>query len=145
MSDVNEEIVEEMPKKRSRKRKAPATAKPIDSRDMAIAAARLADEKLGSDINLLDVEELTSYTSYILLVSVNSSRQAMALGGYLEDLFLNQFATKPLSREGIEGTTWMLLDFGDIIIHVFTEEERDRYDLDGFWKDAKRVDFSAKK
>ncbi len=128
---------EEPVKRRRPKKKKVVSA--ISSLDMAIKAAGLAEEKLGDDILLLDVAEITSYTSYVLLISAKNSRLAASLSNYLEDLFATEFGQRPLSREGLPGTGWMLLDFGDIIIHVFTPEERARYDLEGFWPDAKRI------
>ncbi len=112
----------------------------ISSLDMAIRAATLAEEKLGEDILLLDVDKITSYTSYILLISAKNSRQTASLSGYLEELFAQEFGVRPLSREGVESSGWMLLDFGDVVIHIFTTEERARYDLESFWPDAPRVD-----
>lgn len=146
MSDINEEQIAEIPtpkKRRSKKKTVPSG--PVDAREQAIEAARLADEKLGDDIVILDVNELTSYTSYIILITAKNARQTGGLASYLEDLFATKFNQKPMSREGVEGTGWTLLDFGDVIIHIFTEEERGRYDLDGFWKDAPHVDFSLTK
>ncbi len=140
MSDIAaKNASEEAPVKRRRPKKKKVTHA-LSSLDMAIKAAKLAEEKLGEDILLLDVAEITSYTSYVLLVSAKHSRQAMSLSGYLEDLFAQEFGERPLGREGLEGSGWVLLDYGDIIIHVFTPEERARYDLEGFWPDAKRID-----
>ncbi len=105
---------------------------------MALAALKGALEKKALEPVLLDVRELASYTDYILLVSGRSDRQVMAVGdGVLEAL--SKEGLKPIGTEGLRGGQWSLLDFGDVIVHVFYHPVRELYDLESFWVDAPRV------
>jgi ribosome-associated protein len=87
---------------------------------------------------LLCVSELTTYTSYLLIVTATSDRHARALGDYLiEQMKLKSI--KPLGVEGYDSGQWILLDYGDVIVHIFQEASRDYYDLDGLWIDAESL------
>jgi ribosome-associated protein len=113
---------------------------PEDKRsyDVALAALRAALEKKALEPVLLDVRDLASYTDYILVVSGRSDRQVMAIGdGIIEAL--GREHVKPIGTEGLRGGQWTLLDFGDVIVHVFYHPVRDLYDLESFWVDAPRV------
>jgi len=108
------------------------------SRAIALKAAEAALEKKGVEPVLLDVSAMASYTDHILVVSGRSDRQVMAIAdGILEALRLE--GVKPLGKEGAKGGQWQLLDFGDLIVHVFYHPVRDFYDLESFWVDAPRV------
>ncbi len=103
-----------------------------------MSAVAAALEKKAVEPVLLDVRELASYTDYILIVSGRSDRQVIAIGdGILEAL--GRLHVRPLGTEGAKGGQWTLLDFGDLIVHVFYHPVRDFYDLESFWVDAPRV------
>lgn len=87
---------------------------------------------------LLDVRALCSYTSYILLVSGRSDRQVDAIAENLVAA-MRERGVRPLGTEGQGSGQWVLLDFGDVIVHVFRHTVREHYDLEGLWIDAKRV------
>jgi len=93
------------------------------------------------NIVALDVRGLTSIADFFILCSGLSSRQVLAIA---ENTHFDLKGKKitPLSIEGGKGENWILLDYGNVIIHVFLEETRAFYDLDGFWMDAKRIDTS---
>jgi len=102
-------------------------------------AARAATDKKAFDLVGLEVGELTSYTDSFLLCSAASERQV----GAIADAILRQLkmaGSKPLHKEGAARSDWVLLDFDDIVIHVFTEDRRAYYGLDSLWGDAPRID-----
>ena len=124
----------------SRNEKAEPLAAHLAADDLAQAAAQLAWEKKASDILLLDVRGLCSYADFFIISSAPSERQAAAIARSVDD-GLRRGGVKPLSVEGLKQGNWALLDFGDIVVHVFLDTARDYYDLEGFWTDAKKVEF----
>lgn len=107
------------------------------SLEVAMKAVNAALEKKALEPVLLDVRELASYTDYILIVSGRSDRQVDAVAqGIVESL---KERLRPLSREGTRDGQWTLLDFGDVVVHVFYHQMRDYYDLESLWSDAPRV------
>jgi ribosome-associated protein len=105
-------------------------------------AARAAADKKAFDLVGLEVGDLTSYTDSFLLCSAASERQV----GAVADAILRQLkkaGSKPLHKEGAARSDWVLLDFDDIVIHVFTEDRRAYYGLDSLWGDAPRIDGAA--
>jgi ribosome-associated protein len=98
----------------------------------------LAAEKKARRPRLLDVGELTSYTNYLLIVTATSDRHARALADYMTEQ-LKLKTIKPLGVEGHDTGQWILLDYSDVIVHIFQETTRDYYDLDGLWIDAESL------
>jgi ribosome-associated protein len=113
-----------------------------DSRDVALAAARAAAEKQGERIVVLDVRELIVITDYFVIASASSERQARTITEEVERS-LRGLGVKPLRREGESEGIWILLDYVDIVVHVFREEERDFYDLERLWRDAPVVEWES--
>jgi len=105
------------------------------SRDVALAAARAAAEKQGERIVVLDVRELIVITDYFVIASASSERQARTITEEVERS-LRGLGVKPLRREGESEGIWILLDYVDVVVHVFRESERDFYDLERLWRDA---------
>lgn len=107
--------------------------------DRAIAlvqvAARAADAKQGDDLVALDVSGPLPLTDIFLLVTGRNERNVQAIAGEVEDRMIEAGA-KPLRREGRAEGRWILLDFGDVVVHVFHEEERLFYSLERLWKDC---------
>lgn len=108
------------------------------SQKLAMIAVNAALEKKGVEPVLLDVHELASYTDFILVVSGRSDRQVAAIAEGIAEA-LGRELVKPIGTEGVRGGQWSLLDFGDLIVHVFYHPLRDFYDLESFWVDAPRV------
>lgn len=108
------------------------------SREAAIAAAKAALEKKALEPVLLNVSELTSYADYILVVSGGSDRQVEAIASGIVEA-LEARGLRLLGVEGIGGGKWTLIDFGDLIVHVFYHPMREHFDLEGLWVDAERV------
>jgi ribosome-associated protein len=105
-------------------------------------AARAAADKKAFQIVGLEVSELTSYTDSLLICSGASDRQVLAIADEVQ-LQLKEAGRRPLHVEGQRRSDWVLLDYGDFVIHVFTEERRSYYGLDGLWGDAPKVDADA--
>jgi ribosome-associated protein len=105
------------------------------SREMAVAAARAASEKQGERIAVLDVRDLIVITDYFVIATGVSQPQVKTLVEEVERA-LRELGMKPVRREGLEDRTWVLLDFVDVVVHVFAPEERDYYDLERLWADA---------
>ena len=110
-----------------------------DTLVLAQAAAALALDKKAEGVVVLDVEKLTSFADYFIIASAPSERQVSAIAAHIEDT-MRKGGHRPLGSEGRENGNWVLLDFGDLVVHLFLDTARDYYDLDGFWADAPRVD-----
>lgn len=112
-----------------------------DEKAIALArvAARAADTALGTDQVGLDVSGQLPLTDVFLLVTGRNERQVSAIAREIEDALLPEGA-KPVRREGRADGRWVLLDFSDIVVHVFHEEERTYYQLERLWRDAPVVD-----
>jgi ribosome-associated protein len=104
------------------------------------AAIDAAHEKQAADVTLLDLEGLGAFTDYFLLCTGFSSPQVDAICDEIERR-LARMGVRLLHREGKPGGDWMLLDFGGLIVHVFTERARHYYDLERLWRAARRTEF----
>lgn len=100
---------------------------------LAVAAAL---DKKALDLNVLSVAELTSIADYFILASATNERQAAAISDAVQDRLREEMKVKPLLVEGATPGRWILLDFGDFIFHIFTEETRRFYGLERLWGDA---------
>ena len=109
------------------------------SRETALRAVAAALEKKALEPVLLDVRELASYCDYILIVSGRSDRQVQAIAEGVVDALSAEGRKRPLGKEGASKGQWTLVDFGDLIVHVFYHPIRDYYDLESLWSDATRV------
>ena len=105
------------------------------SHDMVQIAAAAADAKGGEDLVALDVSEPLPLVDIFLLVTGRSERNVAAIADEIEDKLL-EAGHKRLRREGREESRWILIDFGDLVVHVFHEEERIYYGLERLWKDC---------
>ena len=106
-----------------------------------MAAARAASEKQGKDIVVLDVHDLIVITDLFVICTGTSDRQVKTIVEEIEKV-LREMGHKPVRREGEQESRWVLLDYVDVVVHVFAEEERDYYDLERLWRDAPRVSWS---
>ncbi|PLX42009.1 MAG: ribosome silencing factor [Deltaproteobacteria bacterium] len=104
--------------------------------------ARVAVDKRGDDILLLDVAGLTSYTDYFLLISASSDRRVKTIAESIRQEMKDR-GIVALGAEGLREGRWALLDFGPWIVHIFYEEVRGNFDLEGLWSDAARVKIPA--
>ncbi len=102
--------------------------------------ARLAASTRCHDVVVLDVSGISPVTDYFVIATGTSPRQMRSVCDEAGD-FGDTQNYAPLSQSGTEGDTWMLIDFVDVVLHVFSQESRTFYDLDGLWGDAKKVDW----
>jgi ribosome-associated protein len=107
---------------------------------VAIGAARAAADKQASDVVILDVSELIVITDQFVICTAASERQIKTVVEAVEGS-LRELGTRPVRREGEDGAGWWLLDYIDVVVHVFGEEERAYYDLERLWRDAPRVEW----
>lgn len=112
-------------------------------REMAIIAARAADEKKATDIVVQNVGELISVTDYFVIVTAANSRQVSAIIDEIEEQERKQGNVKPLHREETRDGSWELLDYGSVVVHVFQPETREFYRLEALWNDAPVMDLAA--
>jgi ribosome-associated protein len=106
--------------------------------DLVQVAARAAAAKLATDIVAFDVSEQLAITDAFLLASASNDRQVKAIVEEVEDR-VREAGAKPLRREGERDGRWVLLDFGDIVVHVQHEEEREYYALERLWRDCPTI------
>ena len=110
------------------------------SREVAARAARAAAAKQATDIVVLDVHELIVITDYFVICTASSNRQVKTVIEAIEDS-IRELGEKPIRREGEDEAGWWLLDYIDVVVHVFGEEERAYYDLERLWRDAPRLEW----
>jgi ribosome-associated protein len=123
-----------------------AAAQPVEipdpARPRAVDVARAALDKKAEDVLVLDVRGLTSYADYFVLATADSDRQAGAIADHVDQKLKEQGASK-VGVEGYESGRWILIDYGDVVAHVFNREARGFYDLEGLWADAPRFRVDA--
>ena len=104
-----------------------------------LAAVRAAESKKAQDIKVLDLREVTSFCDYFIICTGTSSRQNQSIADEV-CLQLKRQGEPPISVEGYDGGEWILVDFGDFLVHVFLEKTRNYYDLERLWRHAKNVE-----
>jgi ribosome-associated protein len=110
------------------------------SRELALLAAHAASDKLATDIVLIDVSDRLAITDVFVIATGNNERQVEAIVDEVEEK-LRQAGEKPLRREGRRDGRWVLLDYGDVVVHVQHAEERVFYALERLWKDCPFIPF----
>jgi len=111
----------------------------ISSWDKVLLLTRFALEKKARDLVVLEVHELTSIADYFIICSGSSDRQVQSIAQGIEEK-LSEAGHSPLSVEGANRGHWVLMDFSDVIVHIFYEPVREFYDLDGLWGHAARAE-----
>lgn len=115
-----------------------AEARAPGARVLAVTAARAASGKKAVDVRILEVRELIVITDYFVICSGATDRQVRTIVQEVERTMAAQ-GIKPIRREGERDLRWVLLDYADVVVHVFAQEERDYYELERLWKDAPAV------
>ena len=116
------------------------TGAPAVLRRVAVAAAA-ASAKKGNEIVALDVGDILSITDAFVITSASNVRQVRTIVDEIEKAMKDQLSAPPTSVEGLDDATWVLLDFGDVVVHVFLDETRAYYELERLWADAPRIDW----
>ena len=112
------------------------------AKEVALTVTKALDEKKGMDIKLLKIDRVSSLADYFLICTGTSNTHVKTLCDYAE-YSMEQLGEPMLGREGHRGNSWELLDYGSVVIHIFTDEARKFYDLERLWADAEQVDLSS--
>ena len=110
-----------------------------DSKTKSQLCLKAALEKKALDPVLIELKGTTSFTDYFLLCSGKSDRQVQAIAQGIEEA-LKKKGIRPLGQEGMTGGRWILMDYEDVVVHIFLEPVRKFYDLEGLWIDAPKID-----
>ena len=113
----------------------------LSAKEVAYEVTKALDAKKGINIKLLKIDKVSSLADYFLICTGTSNTHVKTLCDYAE-YTLEQLGEPMLGREGHRGNSWELLDFGSIVVHVFTEEAREFYSLERLWADAEDVDLN---
>jgi ribosome-associated protein len=113
------------------------------SADRARIAARAADAKKGDDILVLDVGDIIGIVDTFVITSASNTRLVRTIVDEVEKQIFEQTGTKPRSIEGLDDYSWVLIDYGDLVVHVFLSDTRAFYGLERLWADAARVPWQA--
>jgi ribosome-associated protein len=115
----------------------PATDEAVQ---LAVTAADAADDRRATDLTILEVADILAVADVFLLATAASDRQLKAVADRVEEALRESHDRKPLRREGTPASGWMLLDFGDLVCHLLTDEQREYYALERLWGDVPRRD-----
>ena len=110
----------------------------MEEKELALAIAEAALEKQALTIEIINVSEKVDYADYVVICSGRSQRQVSAIVDGVESA-LKKLNTHPIGVEGRGTNQWVLMDYGDVVFHVFEDNSRGFYDLDGLWIDAERI------
>ena len=114
----------------------------LTAKEVAIHVTKALDEKKGRDIKLIRISDVSSLADYFLICTATSNTHVKTLCDYAE-FAMEQLGEPMLGREGHRGNTWELLDYGSVVVHVFTEEARQFYNLERIWADGENVDLTG--
>ena len=108
-------------------------------KQMAQLVCRALDEKKGRDIKVIDIHDVSVIADYFVIASASNQNQVQAMVDNVEEQ-LGRAGFEPKQVEGVRNSSWILMDYGDVIVHVFDEENRLFYDLERIWRDGKTLD-----
>jgi ribosome-associated protein len=106
-------------------------------------ALHCASDKKALNLVALDLREIASFAEFFVIASGTNQRQVQAIADEIEEQLKKQSSTRPVRIEGYNSAEWILMDYGDFIVHIFDRDARDFYDLERLWRDAKRVEIPA--
>jgi len=116
---------------------------PQASRELALRIAEAALDKKARRIEIIDVRGKVDYTDYVVVMSGRSDRQVAAIARGIEEDLKSKYGARCAGVEGLPQANWVLLDFGDVVVHIFHQDTRGYYDLEALWLDADRVEFEG--
>ncbi|MFM8236641.1 MAG: ribosome silencing factor [Actinomycetota bacterium] len=111
--------------------------------DPAVVAARAADSKKAEEILVLDVGEVLGIVGTFVIAGASNARLVRAIVEEIEDRLREDLGRKPRSVEGLSDASWVLLDYGDLVVHVFLAETREFYGLERLWSDVPRLEWEG--
>lgn len=111
-----------------------------EAESLARACAEAASDRKAQDIVVLDLSGVSTFTDFFVICSADSDPQIKAVASSIRESLREKFSRKPLSEDGFPASQWVVLDYGEVIIHVFHSEKREHYDLEKLWSDARRVE-----
>ena len=111
----------------------------LSAQEVAYEVTKALDAKKGMDIQLLKIDKVSSLADYFLICTGTANTHVKTLCDYAE-YTMEQLGEPMLGREGHRGNAWELLDFGSVVVHVFTQEAREFYNLERLWADAEKID-----
>lgn len=117
----------------------PAQEAPIDAKQLADVVLSAALDKKAFDPAILEVTRIVGYADFMVLVSARNARQVRAIADAVRQALKREHGLLPVGVEGTETGTWVLVDFDDVVLHVFQESARGFYDLEGLWAEAPRL------
>jgi ribosome-associated protein len=121
----------------------PKASAPIDSKDLALRCAQACVERKGEDVVVLDIGKSLAIADYFVVATGRNKRHLKSMSDGVRELARGGKRRTPAREEGgVEGGRWLLLDLGDVIVHLFDAETRGYYDIDGLWADAPRIHVS---
>jgi len=109
-------------------------------KDRAIECARIASDLRCNDVVILEVQRIVGWTDYLVIATGGSRRQIASVADDINDR-MKGLGDKPLAIEGYETGGWTVLDYGDVVVHLFDEEKREYYQLERLWEDAPRIEW----
>jgi ribosome-associated protein len=112
----------------------------ITSKELALAACKALADKRGKDIVTLYVREKTSLCDYFVLASGGNSSQIRAMGERVEELISREYGIDPTRTEGVRDGRWAVVDYGDVIVHIFNDDTRLFYHLERLWGDGENLE-----
>lgn len=110
-----------------------------NSKEMTTLAIKALEDKKGNDIRVIDIQDVSIIADYFIIASGSNRNQVQTMADNVEEV-LGRAGYEPRQLEGYGTATWILMDYNDIIVHIFSEEDRLFYDLERIWRDGKNVD-----
>ena len=128
----------------SEPRRTPAAGSADDeSRDFAVLVARIADDKKGDDVRVLQVGDVLGVTEYFVIVSASNRRLVKTLVDEIEQQARDATGRSPLRTEGVREQQWVLVDYGDVVVHVFLSEIREFYEIERLYTDVPKIPWTT--
>lgn len=116
---------------------------PLDPTDLAVAAARAADDKKGADTVVIEVGPVLGIAEFFVITTGANDRQVKAIADEIEAQLADVGGVRPINTEGLDTRQWVLLDYGDLVVHVFRGDVHEFYSLDRLWADMERIEWAV--
>ena len=123
----------------------PSSDDQVVGRELALKVAEAGLDKKAARIEIIDVRGKVDYTDYVVVMSGRSDRQVAAIARGIEEDVKHKYGARCSGVEGLPQGNWVLLDFGDVVVHIFHQDTRGYYNLEALWLDADRVEFEGQK